>query len=437
MQMAAATGKVGSSGSVQVVSLVCQRCSQPIRLTKKMDPSALNNLRQVALDQLQQPLESDPASPEGEETAALPRSSTTIHGGKGKRASEMPALKGQEDVGLAEDIVLAAEVFAFLSEHCDVDHPLCSECPEAVLEGYQKQLAQHEDAARLYEELLAQLSAEVSSGEKGGEGAGADQEQLEALRREEEELKLELLRSEEKRMRYSEELVKEREREAGLKREEEEYWRDFNEHQRQMLQFADDQLSVSYQLQYYTEQLERLKKTNIINATFHIWHNGYFGTINGLRLGRLQSVPVEWGEINAAWGQTIFLLNTLARMSGVAFERYRLVPYGNQSFIEVLDGKKKVLPLHYTSGIRLFQEAKFDSAMVAFLDCLQQFKAHVEKSSKGEFALPYKIEKDRIGDDNGYFSIKMNLNSMENWTKALKYTLTDLRWALTWVSASV
>eukprot|EP00731_Ephydatia_muelleri_P024958 Em0017g41a len=183
--------------------------------------------------------------------------------------------------------------------------------------------------------------------------------------------------------------------------------------QRQMLQFADDQLSVTYQLQYYTEQLERLKKTNIINATFHIWHNGYFGTINGLRLGRLQSVPVEWSEINAAWGQTIFLLNTLARMSGVTFERYRLVPYGNQSIIEVLDGKKK--------------EAKFDSAMVAFLDCLQQFKAHVETSSKGEFALPYKIEKDRIGDDNGYFSIKMNLNSMENWTKALKYTLTDLR----------
>ena len=432
--MATSTGKAGNSGSV-LVSLVCQRCSQPLRLRIQMDSSVLNNLRQVVLDQLQQTSESDPASSDDDATAALPRSSTTIHGGKGKRASDMPGLKGQEDVGVVEDITQAAEVFAFLSEHCDVDHPLCSECPEAVLEGYQKQLAQHNDAAGLYEELLAQLSAEVSN-EKGGEGAGPDQE-LEALRREEEALKVELLRSEEKRRQYSEELAKEREREAGLKREEEEYWRDFNEHQRQMLQFADDQLSVTYQLQYYTEQLERLKKTNIINATFHIWHNGYFGTINGLRLGRLQSVPVEWSEINAAWGQTIFLLNTLARMSGVTFERYRLVPYGNQSIIEVLDGKKKVLPLHYTSGLRLFQEAKFDSAMVAFLDCLQQFKAHVETSSKGEFALPYKIEKDRIGDDNGYFSIKMNLNSMENWTKALKYTLTDLRWALTWVSASI
>ena len=440
MATSVSTTKAGGAGLPVFVSHVCQRCAQPIGFKRQMDPSALKNLRQVILDQQQQPLEAeqrtlDPAHHESETT--LPRSSTTIQG-RPKRASEALSLRGLDECGPVEDITLAADVFGVLSDHCDIDHPLCAECPEAVLENYQKQIAQNEDAASLYEELLTQLSAEVS--EKGDPGEGASpprDEELEALRREEQELKLQLLSSEEKRKQYSEELAKEKEREVGLKREEEEYWRDFNEHQRQMLQFADDQLSVTYQLQYYTEQLERLKKTNIINATFHIWHNGYFGTINGLRLGRLQTVPVDWSEINAAWGQTIFLLNTLAHMSGVTFERYRLVPYGNQSIIEVLDGKKKVLPLHYTSGIRLFQEAKFDSAMVAFLDCLQQFKVHIEKSSKGEFVLPYKIDKDRIGDDNGNFSIKINLNSMENWTKALKYVLTDLRWALTWVSAGV
>lgn len=30
------------------------------------------------------------------------------------------------------------------------------------------------------------------------------------------------------------------------------------------------------------------------------------------RLGRLPSVPVEWTEINAAWGQTVLLLHTMA-----------------------------------------------------------------------------------------------------------------------------
>ena len=434
--MATSTGKTGNG---VFVSLVCQRCAQPIRLRSQMDSSALKNLRQVVLDQQQQqPLESDqraadPAHPEGDMT--LPRSSTTIHG-RTKRMSDTSTLKAQDELGLADEIMLAADVFGALSDYCDIDHPLCAECPEAVLDGYQRQVSQHEDAASLYEELLTQLRAEV--GEKtAGSGEGAMDEELEALRRQEQDLKQQLLCSEEKRKQYSEELAKEKEREAGLKQEEEEYWREFNEHQRQMLQFADEQLSVTYQLQYCTEQLERLKKTNIINTAFHIWHNGYFGTINGLRLGSLQTVPVDWSEINAAWGQTIFLLSTLAHMSDVTFERYRLVPYGNQSIIEVLDGKKKVLPLHYTGGIKMFQEGKFDSAMVAFLDCLQQFKAHIERSSNGDFALPYKIDKDRIGDDNGYFSIKRNLNSWENWTKALKYVLTDLRWAMTWVSASL
>jgi len=79
-----------------------------------------------------------------------------------------------------------------------------------------------------------------------------------------------------------------------------------------------------------------LKQKNVFNSTFHIWHSGgHFGTINNLRLGRLASDPVEWSEVNAAWGQTALLLSALARKIGLTFERYRLVPYGNHSYIEV------------------------------------------------------------------------------------------------------
>ena len=60
-------------------------------------------------------------------------------------------------------------------------------------------------------------------------------------------------------------------------------------------------------------QLDKLKKTNVFNAAFHIWHSGHFGTINGFRLGRLPSVPVDWNELNTAWGQTVLLLHSLAR----------------------------------------------------------------------------------------------------------------------------
>lgn len=88
-------------------------------------------------------------------------------------------------------------------------------------------------------------------------------------------------------------------------------------------------------MNYTKNQLDKLKKTNAFNATFHIWHQGHFGTINNFRLGRLPSSPVDWSEINAAWGQAALLLSGMARKINLTFENYKLVPYGNHSHIEV------------------------------------------------------------------------------------------------------
>ena len=94
------------------------------------------------------------------------------------------------------------------------------------------------------------------------------------------------------------------------------------------------------------------------------------------RLGRLPSVPVEWNEINAAWGQTALLLSCLAKKVDMEFQKYILVPYGSYSYIKVIsDGK--VLPLYGSGGFKMIFDTKFDMAMVAFLDCLQQFAAEV------------------------------------------------------------
>uniref|UniRef100_A0A5F9CBP1 Atg6 BARA domain-containing protein n=1 Tax=Oryctolagus cuniculus TaxID=9986 RepID=A0A5F9CBP1_RABIT len=113
------------------------------------------------------------------------------------------------------------------------------------------------------------------------------------------------------------------------------------EFKRQQLELDDELKSVENQMHYAQMQLDKLKKTNVFNATFHIWHSGQFGTINNFRLGRLPSVPVEWNEINAAWGQTVLLLHALANKMGLKFQRYRLVPYGNHSYLESLTDKSK------------------------------------------------------------------------------------------------
>lgn len=56
---------------------------------------------------------------------------------------------------------------------------------------------------------------------------------------------------------------------------------------------------------------------------------------------------------------------------------------------------------------RYLWDSKFDAAMVAFLDCLQQFKEEMEKGNS-EFCLPYKMDKGKIEDSatGTSFSIK-------------------------------
>jgi beclin 1 len=64
--------------------------------------------------------------------------------------------------------------------------------------------------------------------------------------------------------------------------------------------------------------------------------------------------------------------------------------------------------------------------LVAFLGCIKELGDYaVKKDSR--FELPYKINKDQIGEDG---NIKMQGTSNQVWTKALKYMLVDLKWLI-------
>ena len=91
-----------------------------------------------------------------------------------------------------------------------------------------------------------------------------------------------------------------------------------------MLLAEDEYRSLDCQLRFNQSQVDKLKKTNVFNATFHIWHSGHFGTINGFRLGRLPSIPVAWDELNTAMGQTVLLLHSLVKKIKLQLQRYKL-----------------------------------------------------------------------------------------------------------------
>ncbi|NP_001032963.1 beclin-1 isoform X1 [Takifugu rubripes] len=437
-----------SSSTTMQVSFVCQRCCQPLKLD-----TSFNVLDRVTVHELTAPLVTVTPSKQAEssegETAPEEAFVENKQDGVSRKyipparmmstesANSFTLIGEASDCGnmehLSRRLKVTSDLFDIMSGQTDVDHPLCEECTDTLLDHLDTQLNITENECQNYKqclELLSNLQVE-------------DEEtllaELQQLKEEEAALVEELETVEEQRAAVADDLAQCRVHSQQLDTEELQYQKEYSEFKRQQLELDDELKSVDNQMRYCQIQLDRLKKTNVFNATFHIWHSGQFGTINNFRLGRLPSVPVEWNEINAAWGQTVLLLHALANKMGLRFKRYRLVPYGNHSYLESLTDKSKELPLYCSGGLRFFWDNKFDHAMVAFLDCVQQFKEEVEKGDTG-FCLPYRmdVEKGKIedtGGSGGSYSIKTQFNSEEQWTKALKFMLTNLKWGLAWVTS--
>ncbi|XP_310418.6 beclin-1-like protein [Anopheles gambiae] len=409
------------------VSFSCQRCMQPIHVDDTFASLGEHTLAELALpinSHLEVDLESQSASFDHFVPPFRVTDSTNDTNGF------MLLSDGQNKESLGHSLRVKAELFDALSNNSEIDHPLCDECTDTLLELMDKQLKIAEDEWNDYNNYLKKLEMtddvpNIEELEQELAGLKEDEtrllEELSSLSREEQSIRQAV-----------EEQEKEKQR---LEREENKYWREYTKHRRDVITTEDEFRSLECQMAYAQSQLEKLKKTNVFNATFHIWHSGHFGTINNFRLGRLPSAPVDWSEINAAWGQTCLLLSALARKMNFSFKQYRLVPYGNHSYIEVL-GEGKELPLYGNGGFRFLWDSKYDAAMVAFLDCLQQFKEEIVRRDP-DFCLPYLMEKGKIEDAStgSSFSIKIQFNSEEQWTKALKYLLTNLKWVLTWVSS--
>jgi len=142
---------------------------------------------------------------------------------------------------------------------------------------------------------------------------------------------------------------------------------------------------------------------------------------------------VEWTEINAAWGQTLLLLYTIARKLEFTFETYRLIPMGSFSRIEKISGDKGTYELYGSGDIhltRILHNRRFDFAMVAFLDCLRQLMHHV-KGLDPTIEFPHAVVKDKIGEA----SIKLQFNQEEVWTRAMRHVLLALKLLLKWATS--
>ncbi|XP_034113763.1 beclin-1-like protein [Drosophila sulfurigaster albostrigata] len=411
----------------QPASFACQRCLQPIVLDEQLEKISVHAMAELSLPIYGGNVNTIDAQDANSFDHFVPpfRLTDSING-----TGFMLVSDGRDNKKLSAAFKLKAELFDCLSSNSEIDHPLCEECADSMLEIMNRELSIAEDEWQVYKTYLNELEQQQE-----GPNVEALDKELEELKLSEQKLLEELATLKKQEQGLNEEIEQEEIEKQKLHEQEESYWREYTKHRRELMLTEDDKRSLECQIAYSKQQLDKLRDTNIFNITFHIWHAGHFGTINNFRLGRLPSVSVDWSEINAAWGQTVLLLSALARKIGLCFERYRVVPFGNHSYVEVL-GDNRELPLYGSGGFKFFWDTKFDAAMVAFLDCLTQFQQEVEKRDT-EFLLPYKMEKGKIIDPStgNSYSIKIQFNSEEQWTKALKFMLTNLKWGLAWVSS--
>jgi beclin len=199
-------------------------------------------------------------------------------------------------------------LFNLLSSRTDLDHPLCAECTDNLLGELTRQLEETKKTRDGYIAFEKEVRKEKER-ERDGPSKGEVDVKIEKLK-EEERIAIEQLKAAEKEhAQLQEELHALELEEKALEEEEAEYalglllmtlsltyknrfWRAHNAH---LLRSTEQEAQLaSLSAAYATDSaiLGQLERANVYNDAFCIGHDGVFGTINGLRLGRVPSVPV-------------------------------------------------------------------------------------------------------------------------------------------------
>lgn len=394
----------------------------------------------AAVRSLDRPRPDDPQANEASRRASVTGSSGTVGG-----------------TSMADGLETTNRMFEILSARSDIDHPICVECTELLVDGLQKRLGVATRERDAYVDYLRRANTDVPSTEEVRAADAA----LKAAKKAEAAAISNLEQLEAEKAELDAQLAALEAEARQLDQEENEFWKDRNAFNSTLTEFQNERDALTTRHAHDAQVLSQLQRRSVYNDTFNITHDNHFATINGLRLGRLPSPYVDWPEINAAWGQTCLLLATLAERLNYKFQGYELNPMGSTSTISKLEDKgtgsvaesrqsstqaspavlRQRLELYSSGDFPInfgFLHRKFDTAMVAFLECLRQLGDFVENQGMHAGSslnvgmggpgvkMPYEIRKDRIHDQ----SIKLALNKEESWTKACKYTLTCCKYLL-------
>ena len=341
--------------------------------------------------------------------------------------------KCTDQLKVIEDVSISEENLSPLNLGGEPDRsegPICEDCMNDVLEELKTEIAAANNELSKYTEALFELERERRSGGKT-EDENEDKQLVLAQREKELESELDSLRREEESL--LEQLRSLDSEEKDLDNDELKLRESIVSLTRTIIDSDESMEAVNRKLQYCQSSLRKLKRTSLIQEAFHIHDEGQsFPSINGLRVGR-PNVP--WAEVNSALGFLCLLTDVLLKRANVSLSQYRLLPRGSYSVI-IKKSDKSVLELfadESSGGLsRFLSGRKFDSAMVAFVQIIGELVTTLQRDDQS-VAVPFAIDESE-GKIAGV-SVTLQFNSEENWNKAMRMLMTDIKWIVRYVEA--
>ena len=336
-------------------------------------------------------------------------------------------------VNFERQVETLGAIFDAASEKCKFEHPFCSSCSDEVRKELDNRLSELEQDKQSYQSALTGLSSAPLPPPPSAEQIAREEADMAAKEAELYAL-LQSLQTERQALEF--ESTQLDDQSAALAAFEAQYWVDYQDFQLSLSALMAERKLLESAIAHQQGLLTSLQHTNVYDDAFHIYFDGHFGTINGFRLGRLPSQPVEWSETNAALGQLLLLLHTIARLTQFSFTKYRLHPMGSFSRISKHDDPATLYELYGASdswGPKLFWGRRFETALLGLLFCIKELGDYANSKEKAGFSYKYPIKGDLVGD----VSVKVQFHGDGKWTKALKYMCIDVKFLLMWCSRYV
>ena len=177
-------------------------------------------------------------------------------------------------------------------------------------------------------------------------------------------------------------------------------------------QALQDWWSAQRDRQRLEHRLDLAQQWQSLNDVLHIWFQGPYATINGLRIG----ADVPWPEINAALGQVVLLLQVLIERTGVKVSQQQILPRGSTSQI----GSN----LYFGESFQFFARRSFYFGLQALAQSIHEVAVQMQQQDPS-LALPHAMDQ-RLNEYH-VGGLAIAYHEGPEWTRAMKYLLTNLK----------